>query len=154
MVFDGSGPLVKRCNGFDGSLWSSSANITRARTMLTRDDVEYEMDEEVDNKFKDDTMGGFNRDNVGGFNDCCLPRCQLPGMFSQSFTGDDGDGEEGEEDVDDDKNDNMVVLVVAVFHRRHGASYLECPHRISLVMMVRRRRGRRALMTKMTIWLL
>ena len=22
MVFDGSGPLVKRCNGFDGSLWS------------------------------------------------------------------------------------------------------------------------------------
>ena len=23
MVFDGSGPLVKRCDGFDGSLWSS-----------------------------------------------------------------------------------------------------------------------------------
>ena len=23
MVFDGSGPLVKRCNGFDGSLWSN-----------------------------------------------------------------------------------------------------------------------------------
>ena len=22
MVFDGSGPLVKRCDGFDGSLWS------------------------------------------------------------------------------------------------------------------------------------
>ena len=25
MVFDGSGPLVKRCDGFDGSLWSSVA---------------------------------------------------------------------------------------------------------------------------------
>ena len=24
MVFDGSGPLVKRCDGFDGSLWSTS----------------------------------------------------------------------------------------------------------------------------------
>ena len=23
MVFDGSGPLVKRCDGFDGSLWSN-----------------------------------------------------------------------------------------------------------------------------------
>ena len=23
MVFDGSGPLVKRCDGFDGSLWST-----------------------------------------------------------------------------------------------------------------------------------
>ena len=36
--------------------------------MLTRADVEYEMDEEVDNKCKDDTMGGFNRDTMGGFN--------------------------------------------------------------------------------------
>ena len=51
-------------------------------------------------------------------------------MFSQSFTGDDGEEEEeGEEDVDDDKDDNMVVVVVSVFRRRHGASYLECPHR-------------------------
>ena len=24
MVFDGSGPLVKRCDGFDGSLWSKT----------------------------------------------------------------------------------------------------------------------------------
>ena len=24
MVFDGSGPLVKRCDGFDGSLWSTT----------------------------------------------------------------------------------------------------------------------------------
>ena len=24
MVFDGSGPLVKRCDGFDGSLWSTA----------------------------------------------------------------------------------------------------------------------------------
>ena len=24
MVFDGSGPLVKRCHGFDGSLWSTA----------------------------------------------------------------------------------------------------------------------------------
>ena len=24
MVFDGSGPLVKRCDGFDGSLWSKA----------------------------------------------------------------------------------------------------------------------------------
>ena len=23
MVFDGTGPLVKRCDGFDGSLWSN-----------------------------------------------------------------------------------------------------------------------------------
>ena len=27
MVFDGSGPLVKRCDGFDGSLWSSSRSV-------------------------------------------------------------------------------------------------------------------------------
>ena len=26
MVFDGSGPLVKRCDGFDGSLWSSDCH--------------------------------------------------------------------------------------------------------------------------------
>ena len=26
MVFDGSGPLVKRCDGFDGSLWSNSSH--------------------------------------------------------------------------------------------------------------------------------
>ena len=26
MVFDGSGPLVKRCDGFDGSLWSKVNN--------------------------------------------------------------------------------------------------------------------------------
>ena len=63
--------------------------------MLTRDDVECEMDEEVDNKFKDNTMGSFNRDNVGGFNGCCLQGCQLPAMFSQNFTGDDGEEEEG-----------------------------------------------------------
>ena len=25
MVFDGSGPLVKRCDGFDGSLWSKQS---------------------------------------------------------------------------------------------------------------------------------
>ena len=25
MVFDGSGPLVERCDGFDGSLWSTAA---------------------------------------------------------------------------------------------------------------------------------
>ena len=60
---------------------------------------------------------------------CCPPRCQLPAMFSQSFTGDDGVEEEWEGEVDDDKDDNMVVVVVAVFHRRPGASYLECPHR-------------------------
>ena len=89
--------------------------------MLTRDDVEYELYEEVDKKSKDDTIDGFNG--------CCPSRCQLHGRFSQSFTGDDGEEEEGEEDVDDDKDDNMVVVVVAVFHRRHGASYLECPHR-------------------------
>ena len=64
-----------------------SANITRTRTMLTRADVEYEMDEEVNNKWKDDNMGGFNG--------CCPPRCQLPAMFSQSFTGDVGEEEEG-----------------------------------------------------------
>ena len=29
---------------------------------------------------------------------CCPPRCQLPAMFSQSFTGDDGEEEEGEEE--------------------------------------------------------
>ena len=28
MVFDGSGPLVKRCDGFDGSLWSISKYIS------------------------------------------------------------------------------------------------------------------------------
>ena len=28
MVFDGSGPLVKRCNGFDGSLWSNALHST------------------------------------------------------------------------------------------------------------------------------
>ena len=27
MVFDGFGPLVKRCDGFDGSLWSSDKYI-------------------------------------------------------------------------------------------------------------------------------
>ena len=27
MVFDGSGPLVKQCNGFDGSLWPKNPNI-------------------------------------------------------------------------------------------------------------------------------
>merc|ERR1712074_253086 len=30
MVFDGSGPLVERCNGFDGSLWSNSKATHRA----------------------------------------------------------------------------------------------------------------------------
>ena len=44
MVFDGSGPLVKRCDGFDGSLWSISHYSTAAqyckkgktyKTMLT-----------------------------------------------------------------------------------------------------------------------
>ena len=45
------------------------------------------MYEEVDNKCKDDTMSGFNL--------CCPLRCQLPAMFSQSFTGDVGEEEEG-----------------------------------------------------------
>ena len=27
MVFDGSGPLVKRCDGFDGSLWSNVNHV-------------------------------------------------------------------------------------------------------------------------------
>ena len=29
MVFDGSGPLVKRCDGFDGSLWSTLKFVQR-----------------------------------------------------------------------------------------------------------------------------
>ena len=29
MVFDGSGPLVKRCDGFDGSLWSIRGQTDR-----------------------------------------------------------------------------------------------------------------------------
>jgi len=32
MVFDGSGPLVKRCDGFDGSLWSKSLHHDHAVT--------------------------------------------------------------------------------------------------------------------------
>ena len=35
MVFDGSGPLVKRCDGFDGSLWSRK----EYRIMATREGV-------------------------------------------------------------------------------------------------------------------
>ena len=27
MVFDGSGPLVKQCDGFDGSLWSKPGSL-------------------------------------------------------------------------------------------------------------------------------
>ena len=30
MVFDGSGPLVKRCDGFDGSLWSISIYLSKS----------------------------------------------------------------------------------------------------------------------------
>ena len=37
MVFDGSGPLVKRCDGFDGSLWSKSNDA--AERLLHHDDI-------------------------------------------------------------------------------------------------------------------
>ena len=43
MVFDGSGPLVKRCNGIDGSLWSTQ-NTPLARC--------------------EETKGGENEDNL------------------------------------------------------------------------------------------
>ena len=42
MVFDGSGPLVKRCDGFDGSLWSNAVRSpdravgTKARCQCQR----------------------------------------------------------------------------------------------------------------------
>merc|ERR1711978_267185 len=35
MVFDGSGPLVKRCDGFDGSLWSRVKNPRCYKSSLT-----------------------------------------------------------------------------------------------------------------------
>ena len=37
MVFNGSGPLVKRCDGFDGSLWSNGVVfLNRDRVGLVR----------------------------------------------------------------------------------------------------------------------
>ena len=33
MVFDGSGPLVKRCDGFDGSLWSNQDYSDHGRSL-------------------------------------------------------------------------------------------------------------------------
>ena len=45
MVFDGSGPLVKRCDGFDGSLWSRAkletcTNHGQTDTSVMEDDIE------------------------------------------------------------------------------------------------------------------
>ena len=34
MVFDGSVPLVKRCDGFDGSLWSRLQHVVNNRKAL------------------------------------------------------------------------------------------------------------------------
>ena len=43
MVFDGFGPLVKRCDGFDGSLWSSSYNTKDSVTPAIKIRLEAEM---------------------------------------------------------------------------------------------------------------
>ena len=36
MVFDGSGPLVKRCDGFDGSLWSNNRTSKKVEEAQNR----------------------------------------------------------------------------------------------------------------------
>ena len=36
MVFDGSGPLVKRCDGFDGSLWSNMSQRWKKRGLVKK----------------------------------------------------------------------------------------------------------------------
>ena len=36
MVFDGFGPLVKRCDGFDGSSWSRHNQLTFVCWLLSR----------------------------------------------------------------------------------------------------------------------
>ena len=39
MVFDGSGPLVKRCDGFDGSLWSTTEHFTNTIATKQKEEV-------------------------------------------------------------------------------------------------------------------
>ena len=51
MVFDGSGPLVKRCDGFDGSLWS---NYEHEDSGDDRDHEEDGDDPDVDDDGYDD----------------------------------------------------------------------------------------------------
>ena len=42
MVFDGSGPLVKRCDGFDGSLWSKEPDEREEVNLIEWEEIKWE----------------------------------------------------------------------------------------------------------------
>ena len=79
MVFDGFVPLVKRCDGFDASLWSSEHDDqnyvddddTHENVMDHCDDGDGDNDEDDDDEEDDDDDDDDEEDDYDTGGDCC-----------------------------------------------------------------------------------